>query len=169
MLTLISGGARSGKSQLAVELAVRSRKQVVFCATAQALDDEMAVRIAEHKKHRPAEWQLIEEPHKLGDVVSRIESSKLLIIDCLTLYVCNLISQELSDERIESNIRELVKVIRESKLEIIIVTNEVGMGIVPENALARRFRDLAGRANQIVAEVSECVYVCFLGSPLRLK
>ena len=169
MLTLISGGTRSGKSTLAVEMAIKSKKHVVFCATAEALDEEMEERIALHQENRPKEWELLEEPMQLAKVLRDIESDKLVIIDCLTMYISNLLGVGYTDEEISEAVKDLLEMIGKRKIETIVVSNEVGMGIVPNNELARRFRDLTGKVNQEIASIADQVFVCFLGFPLKLK
>jgi len=169
MLTLISGGSRSGKSRLAVELAQKSDKEVVFCATAESLDLEMEERIALHKRNRPAEWEVVEEPLKVAKVLCELQTDQIMLFDCLTLYLSNLMGQNLTDEQILEEVETLLVIIRECAMDVIIVTNEVGQGIIPANKLARRFRDLAGQINQKVALEADHVYICFLGYPIQLK
>ena len=171
-LIFITGGARSGKSKLALQLAERAGGKVAFIATARAGDDEMAERILIHKKSRPKEWTTIEEPMDVPSAISKAADHDVVIIDCLTLLLSNLMLEDNGlDEtgRILGKIEDLVKVSRSFKGTVIVVSNEVGMGIVPESELARKFRDLAGRANQIMANAADEVYLCVSGIPLKLK
>ncbi len=171
-LIFITGGARSGKSKLALKLAERTGGKVAFIATAQAGDDEMAERILIHKKSRPKEWTTIEEPIDIPSAISKVADHDVAIIDCLTLLLSNLMLEDKSlDEtgRILGKMEDLVKASRSFKGTVIVVSNEVGMGIVPENELARKFRDLAGRANQIIADAADEVYLCVSGIPVKLK
>ncbi len=171
-LIFITGGARSGKSKLALQLAERTGGKVAFIATAQAGDDEMAERILIHKKSRPKEWTTIEEPIDIPSAISKVADHDVAIIDCLTLLLSNLMLEDKSlDEtgRTLGKMEDLVKASRSFKGTVIVVSNEVGMGIVPENELARKFRDLAGRANQIIADAADEVYLCVSGIPVKLK
>ena len=171
-IIFITGGARSGKSTLAVELAKKSNGKVAFIATAQAGDDEMKKRISLHKQERPKDWTTIEEPM---DVASAIDSScghNVVIIDCMTLLVSNLLclDENMAETQwILEKIGQLVNPAKKFDGTVIIISNEVGMGIVPENKLARDFRDIAGKANQIIANSADQVYVCFSGIPLLIK
>ena len=171
-IIFITGGARSGKSTLAVELAKKSNGKVAFIATAQAGDDEMKKRISLHKQERPQDWTTIEEPLDVASAIDSASGHNIVIIDCMTLLVSNLLC---SDENmvethwIFEKIRELVDSARKFDGTVIIISNEVGMGIVPENKLARYFRDIAGKANQIIANSADQVYVCFSGIPLLIK
>ncbi len=171
-LIFITGGARSGKSKLALKLAERTGGKVAFIATAQAGDDEMAERILIHKKSRPKEWTTIEEPIDIPSAISKVADHDVAIIDCLTLLLSNLMLEDNGlDETdgILDEMEDLVKASGSFEGTVIIVSNEVGMGIVPENELARKFRDLAGRANQIMANAADEVYLCVSGIPVKLK
>ena len=172
MLVFITGGARSGKSRLAVQLAGKSGEKVAFIATARAGDEEMAERILIHKRSRPDEWTTIEEPTDIPSAIAAARGHDVLIIDCLTLLLSNLMFAENGPnetEHILDGVESLMKASKDFDGTVIVVSNEVGMGIVPENKLAREFRDLAGRANQIMAEAADEVYVCFSGIPIRIK
>jgi adenosylcobinamide kinase/adenosylcobinamide-phosphate guanylyltransferase len=172
LLIFITGGARSGKSKLALQLAERAGGKVAFIATARAGDDEMAERILIHQKSRPKEWTTVEEPKDMPSVLSELADHDLVIIDCLTLLLSNLMLDDNGlDETggILGKMEDLVKASRNFKGTVIIVSNEVGMGIVPENELARKFRDLAGRANQIMVNAADEVYLCVSGIPVKLK
>ncbi|HGJ67293.1 TPA: bifunctional adenosylcobinamide kinase/adenosylcobinamide-phosphate guanylyltransferase [bacterium] len=171
-LIFITGGARSGKSTLAVELAKKYNGKVTFIATAQAGDDEMKKRISLHKQERPQEWTTIEEPIDVASAIDSAVGYDIIIIDCITLLVSNLLCKnENMDETqwIFEKINDLVYSAKRFDGTVIIISNEVGMGIVPENKLARDFRDIAGKANQIIAGSADKVYVCFSGIPLLIK
>ncbi len=167
-LIFITGGARSGKSAFAQKSANRLSKKVTYIATAQAKDKEMEVRIKIHRKNRPAHWKTIEKEKNITEVLSRIaEKNEVILLDCLTLLISNLLLSGKKD--VLKKIRQLVNKIREIKATVLIVSNEVGMGIVPDNKLARRFRDIAGRANQIVAQAADEVYLVVSGIPVKVK
>ncbi len=174
-IIFILGGARSGKSTFALNLAKKMSKEVLYLATAQAKDKEMAERIKIHRKNRPAGWRTVEEPVKISEVLSKPVKEKVIIIDCLTLYVSNLLIEKRktykqSEIKIISNITTLMEIIKNfKKHNFIIVSNEVGLGIVPDNPLARYFRDMAGMVNQIVAKNSHEVYFMASGIALKIK
>jgi adenosylcobinamide kinase/adenosylcobinamide-phosphate guanylyltransferase len=168
-LTLILGGARSGKSTQALNLA-KGIKKVAFIATGQSRDMEMKERILKHKAVRPKNWETFEEPKKLADLLSKIDNSfGCIIIDCLTLLVSNLILSGNKDEEIADKIRASLAQLKKKKAKVIIVSNEVGLGIVPDNKLARRFRDIAGRVNQLVADKADEVLFVVAGLSLKIK
>lgn len=169
MHELILGGARSGKSTLALRRASDTGKPVVWIATAQARDEEMQERITRHRAERPAHWQTIEEPLYLASTLRRIaRADYCLVVDCLTLWLTNLLLAE-DATLLEREAAALLEVLPKLPGQIFLVTNEVGLGIVPDNALARRFRDEAGRLNQVLAAC--CTHVTFVaaGLPLALK
>ncbi|MCQ9205720.1 MAG: bifunctional adenosylcobinamide kinase/adenosylcobinamide-phosphate guanylyltransferase [Omnitrophica bacterium] len=169
-IVFILGGARSGKSSFAVELAKGRNKKVAFVATCQALDREMKERIKLHIKKRPQNWQTFEEPKNLSFLLKKISRVvDVIIIDCLTLLVSNLSLGGLDDKAIEDKVSEILKVLKSAKAKSIIVSNEVGLGIVPRNRLGRNFRDLAGRINQIVAKQADRVFFMVSGLPLQIK
>ena len=166
----ILGGARSGKSGYAVNLAKKNRKKTVFIATAIASDKEMMERIALHKASRPRQWELIEESSEVNLVVERFDRQYgIILIDCLGLLVSNLLGDGLSEKDIEKKIKKLINAIRTTGAVVILVSNEVGGGIVPENALARKFRDILGRANQMMAKKADEVIFMQSGIPVFLK
>jgi adenosylcobinamide kinase/adenosylcobinamide-phosphate guanylyltransferase len=168
-LELIIGGARSGKSALALRRATESGLHVAWIATAQSLDAEMAERIARHRAERPAAWQTIEEPVHLSDTLRRVASADFcLVVDCLTLWLTNLLLAE-DANLLEREIAALREALPTLPGRIILVANEVGLGIVPDNALTRRFRDEAGRLNQALAVCCEQVTFVAAGLPLQLK
>lgn len=169
-ITLILGGTRSGKSQYAIKLAKATNKQVLFIATACTLDKEMQLRIRLHKKNRPSDWKTIEEPKNLVSILKNLPTKpKLIIIDCLTLYISNLLMDNCTDAYIEDKVGSILKVIKKSDFDSVLISNEVGLGIVPDNPLARRFRDLSGRINQRVANVSDRVYFMISGLAMDVK
>lgn len=164
---LILGGARSGKSRFAQARAEQSNARLVYIATAQAFDEEMHDRIQLHQADRDGRWETIEAPIALCDAISQRQGSgDTLLVDCLTLWTSNLI---LEGHDAANAGKELCTALQSYDGLIILVANEVGLGIVPENALARRFRDEAGRLNQAVAASAEAVFFIAAGLPLRLK
>lgn len=168
MKEFILGGARSGKSAFAQRRALESGLEVIYLATAQAGDQEMVERIARHRAERPAGWGLIEEPLALADTLqTHAASNRCILIDCLTLWLNNLLAA--GDERLSIEVRNLLDRLPTLAGRIVLVSNEVGQGIVPANPLARRFRDEAGRLHQAVA--SRCDRATFIvaGLPLTLK
>jgi len=168
-ITLIVGGVRSGKSNHAVELAKESMKDVVFLATCQAYDDEMRQRINLHKQSRPSGWGLIEENLDLAGAITKQDDSKILLVDCLGLWMSNLLMQQYDEGRIKKEIDILIDSLKLIKCEIIFVSNEVGMGIVPESYLGRVFRDYLGLLNQKIALIADEVIVMHVGIPLKIK
>lgn len=161
-LVLVGGGARSGKSRWALDRARKCGGRLVYIATAEALDEEMSRRIARHRAERGSAFQTIEEPLDLARAI-RSSEGDAIVVDCLTLWLSNLMhaSQERTGETIAAA--------TEKNAEVIVVTNEVGGGIVPENALAREFRDRAGTLNQEAAERAAAVYWMVFGIPLKVK
>jgi adenosylcobinamide kinase/adenosylcobinamide-phosphate guanylyltransferase len=166
-LTLVLGGARSGKSRHAEGLVTAAPSPWIYVATAQAFDDEMAVRIAEHRSRRDAGWTTIEAPLDLaGAIAAHANSSHIMLIDCLTLWLSNVM---LDNRDVEAACDMLVDALAAADGPIVVVSNEVGLGIVPDNALARRFRDAQGRLNQQVAANADRVVLMAAGLPLTLK
>ena len=163
---LITGGARSGKSSFAEKRTLSYGTPVIYIATAQAFDEEMENRIQLHQQRRGDEWRTISEPLAIANILTSLDRQGACLVDCLTLWLSNLIFAE---EDISKATSSLIEAIATRRDPVILVTNEVGGGIVPENALARRFRDEAGRLNQIVAEAVDEVYTCISGMPLKLK
>ena len=169
-ITFILGGVRSGKSELAIKLAKANYKRVAFVATCLGLDNEMRRRISRHKKSRPNHWQTFENPKDLGLLLKRMGTKfEVIIIDCLTIWLSNLVLKGIKEKAITQKLKETGAVLKKIKAASIIVSNEVGLGIVPENKLAREFRDIAGRMNQIVAENSDAVFFMISGIPWRVK
>ncbi|CAG1065959.1 adenosylcobinamide kinase / adenosylcobinamide-phosphate guanylyltransferase [uncultured bacterium] len=168
-LVFIVGGARSGKSAHALSLASNGALRKVFVATAQALDPEMKARIDAHRLERGALWETVEEPLDLAGVVSGLGSGNAVVIDCLTLWLSNLLHSGMDDEKIKDAAISLAKECAASPSLVIAVSNEVGLGLVPENALARRFRDLSGWINQKMASTAGQAWFVASGLPLKLK
>ena len=178
-ITFVIGGARSGKSAYAAKLAcdIAGDRTVVYIATATANDDEMAKRIARHRNERPANWRTIEEPYDVGAAIwSGPAACPVVLIDCLTLLVTNhmLLYSECDEaSMIEGNIEqvvaEMIVAAKEATAEVIVVSNEVGLSIVPEYPLARLFRDVAGRANQRLAAAADRVVFMVAGIPMVIK
>jgi adenosyl cobinamide kinase/adenosyl cobinamide phosphate guanylyltransferase len=166
-LTLLIGGARSGKSKLALRLAAGQSAPVVFIATAQAGDAEMADRIAVHKGERPAEWQTIEEPLFLRDTLAGVESSVCVVVDCLTLWTANGL-EALGRDETEAQAAAAAFAASARAGWTIVITNEVGLGIVPDNPLGRTYRDLLGRVNTIWADAADNAYLLVAGRALAL-
>ena len=169
-LIFVLGGARSGKSSYAVNLAKKLNKKTAFIATADANDSEMRSRIKKHKLSRPRKWKLIEESREIAKVLTGIKNKyEVILVDCLGLFVSNLLCDNLSDTQILKRLKKLPNAISGSDSTVILVSNEVGGGIVPDNPLARRFRDLVGSANQVFAKNANTVIVMHSGIPIVIK
>ncbi|QAX84158.1 bifunctional adenosylcobinamide kinase/adenosylcobinamide-phosphate guanylyltransferase [Pseudomonas sp. DTU12.3] len=169
MLQLILGGARSGKSRLAEKLASDSNLAVTYIATSQPLDGEMSDRVAHHRARRPAEWTLIEEPLELARVLRENASAeRCLLVDCLTLWLTNLLMLD-DAERLAAERESLLECLAALPGEIIFVSNETGMGVVPLGELTRRYVDEAGWLHQALAERCQRVVLTVAGLPLTLK
>jgi adenosylcobinamide kinase/adenosylcobinamide-phosphate guanylyltransferase len=169
MLELILGGARSGKSRLAEKLAAHSGLEVIYIATGQAWDGEMAKRIAHHRSSRPAEWGLVEEPLELARVLrDNAAPGRCLLVDCLTLWLTNLLMLE-DETRLAMQRDTFLEALGELPGRIILVSNETGLGVVPLGELTRRYVDEAGWLHQAVAERAERVQFCVAGLPMLLK
>ncbi len=187
-MIFITGGARSGKSGLAEKMALEKSMAfvaaagaagdgaVTYIATAEPSDGEMRQRIAEHRERRPDGWQTIEAPENLpGAVDEALEDGGIVLVDCLTVYISNLLMNQgiAGGDRlkrtVDRELDQLVDVCQKNHGRVILVSNEVGMGIVPDNMLARTFRDVAGRANQKLAAAAEEVYLCVSGIPMKVK
>jgi adenosylcobinamide kinase / adenosylcobinamide-phosphate guanylyltransferase len=166
-LTLVLGGARSGKSRLAEALTRRWAGEVtpVYIATAEALDDEMRDRIDQHRSDRGEDWVTVEAPMALPAALMRVRAEPVLV-DCLTLWLSNLL---VAGRPLEGPSDALMTALQERRAPTVLVANEVGLGIVPENALARRFRDAAGKLNQQIAAAADAVIFSAAGLPLVLK
>lgn len=164
-IVLIGGGARSGKSRYALDRARREGSHLVFIATAEARDDEMHARIEQHRLNRGPDFTTVEAPVELATAI-RSAQADAIVVDCLTLWLANLLE---SGRDIEQATHDLEAAARSSRACLILVTNEVGSGIVPDNASAREFRDRAGILNQRMAECASEVYWMVFGQPLRIK
>ena len=173
---LISGGVRSGKSRFAEGLALRLGGRVIYLATATAGDAEMAERIARHQARRPQDWMTVEEPLHPEEVIRNYSKGYTILLDCLTLFLSNLYF-ELQPGAAESELSQLVlerftelaQAVAVSRANLVLVTNEVGWGIVPMDALSRRFRDEQGRLNQRVAAAADLAVAVICGLPMALK
>ncbi|WP_193172138.1 bifunctional adenosylcobinamide kinase/adenosylcobinamide-phosphate guanylyltransferase [Nisaea nitritireducens] len=168
LVTLVLGGARSGKSRYAESLCKAREGARIYVATADAHDDEMKARIAQHRADRAADgWQTIEEPKDLAAVLRReAVPGQALLVDCLTLWLTNHL---LADADVDAEIERLCAAVSASSGEVVLVANEVGFGIVPENKLARAFRDHAGRLNQRIAAIADRVTLVVAGLPVQVK
>lgn len=164
-LTLVLGGARSGKSRHAEMLVRRHSPPWVYVATAEPLDGEMRERIAAHQSRRGAEWHTLEAPYDLAQTLSA-SSTAIMLVDCLTLWLSNIL---LAERNIEIECDRLLEALATRTVPTVLVSNEVGLGIVPDNALARRFRDAQGTLNQRVAAIADHVVLMTAGLPLVLK
>lgn len=176
-LTLLLGGARSGKSGYAQQWAHEHGRRVLFVATAQAFDDDMAERIARHRAERPSSWGTLEAPVRAAEAIRPIVSEyDTILLDCITLLASNVLlglpedcTQAQSDQAVLAEIEALVELIRNSTANWLIVSNEVGMGIVPHTSLGRYFRDSLGRANQRLAQAADDVLLLVAGIAWPLK
>ena len=176
-LTLILGGARSGKSSYAQDLAMNISGKVIYVATAEARDEEMKERIAVHKAERPNGWLTVEAPTKVGKALEKtISSADVVLLDCLTLLTSNILlsmPENASVAEVQAamdvEIDELLSVIEQSGAKWIIVTNEVGLGLVPAYALGRTYRDVLGRVNQRLAKAADEVLFMVAGLPMKVK
>jgi adenosylcobinamide kinase / adenosylcobinamide-phosphate guanylyltransferase len=167
MLTLLLGGARSGKSALAVEMGRRHDGPVVVVATSQPLDDDLAARVARHRADRPS-WPTVEEPVALGDALTSVDGAALVILDCLTVWVSNLMQRGVGDAGIEAQSAAAAGVAAGRRAPTVVVSNEVGLGVHPETALGLRYRDLLGRVNQQWAEVADTTLFLVAGRAVHL-
>lgn len=167
-IIFILGGARSGKSAFALKEATRVSGKKAYIATAEVLDEEMRQRIEEHKRKRNDEWVTYEEPIRIDNIIKGIENRySVIVIDCMTLWLSNLMHNGLN---IEDEIKHLISSLVAHNLSLLyVVSNEVGMDIVPDNELGRRFRDMAGILNQMIAEISNEVYFVMAGIPMKIK
>jgi len=175
--TLIMGGARSGKSSFAQELALKSGEAVLFVATAEAGDEDMKRRIEKHRETRPSTWKTLEVTTHVGSQIARsIGKAKTVIIDCITLLVSNIFQQydgdadaDVTEKGVVAEIDELIECIDRLDASFIIVSNEVGLGLVPADRVSRIYRDLLGRANQRLAQHADEVILMVAGMPVKVK
>ena len=165
-VTLVLGGARSGKSRYAESIVMGLPPPWIYVATAEPLDDEMLARIAEHRARRGSDWRSIEAPRDLAGVLSHNPAGTAVLVDCLTLWLSNLM---LAGADVDAETARLDGVLARSATPVVLVSNDVGSGIVPDNALARRFRDAQGRLNQWVAARADRVVLVVAGLPLVVK
>lgn len=168
-LVLLLGGARSGKSSLAVELAREAGAPVTFVATAEGRDDEMRERIERHRADRPSEWTTVEEPVELRRALDAIEPAETAVVDCLSLWVSNLVERGWTDAEVEEEAADLAKRAASRPGLRIAVSNEAGLGVVPATPLGRRWRDLLGRVNERWAREAGDVFLVVAGRVLPLE
>jgi adenosylcobinamide kinase/adenosylcobinamide-phosphate guanylyltransferase len=182
-LTLVLGGARSGKSNFAEQIVEKlGGRDVIYLATSQARDEEMADRIEQHQSSRPSEWTTIEEPEQISSVLAGLEDESVVLLDCLTVLVSNLLlaEEELDEEQydfdeqqceieIMAEIEVIINQIVEKDLALVVVSNEVGQGVVPAYQSGRIYRDIVGRANQLIATRADEVYITYAGLPVEIK
>ncbi|WP_432719046.1 bifunctional adenosylcobinamide kinase/adenosylcobinamide-phosphate guanylyltransferase [Pectinatus frisingensis] len=176
-IILITGGARSGKSSFAEKYVARCGKKIAYIATAQALDNEMRQRINKHRERRPASWHTIEAPFAAEKAIDACHDYDTILFDCLTVYLSNIICQphlekasnQNREQEIFTALHKLIKAAKKHEQTTVFVTNEVGSGIVPENELARQYRDAAGMCNQYTARQADEVYLAVAGIPVQLK
>lgn len=167
-LTLLIGPARSGKSALALQMALAWSGDVTFIATAEARDEEMTTRIERHRTQRPPGWRTVEEPTLIGNKIADVPGESFVIVDCLTLWVSNLLEHSLDPPQIEEVAHEAAKMAAAHSSPVVIVTNEVGAGIVPLDASVRVYQDLLGSVNGIFAEQADDVLLIAAGRVLKL-
>jgi len=169
-LIFITGGVRSGKSGFAAGLALKSGKNVVFIATCVPQDDEMKRRVRLHVTARPKYWKTIEEPMSLSGALYKVSTkTDAVIVDCLTLLISNLLISGKNEKKILLENKKAIDLSKKKSFNLILISNEVGMGIVPENKLAREFRDISGKVNQLAAGASDKAYMMAAGIPIQLK
>ncbi|MEJ6403941.1 bifunctional adenosylcobinamide kinase/adenosylcobinamide-phosphate guanylyltransferase [Yoonia sp. 2307UL14-13] len=165
-LTMVLGGAASGKSAFAEALVLQAGISPLYVATAQAFDDEMSVKIRRHQARRGDDWDTVEEPFELATFLGTLDETRIVLIDCATLWLTNII---LDHRDIAAETTALISALRVCAAPVVIVSNEVGYGIVPENALARNFRNAQGTLNQSIAAEADRVIAVMAGLPIALK
>ena len=171
-LTLILGGARSGKSDFAQSLArARGGDEVTFVATARALDAEMDARIENHRRARPVSWKTVQTPRGLAGELQTAPAAGVVVLDCVTLWVSNvmLVEETAAPDAMARELNDLLVWYRAAPCEMIVVSNEVGMGLVPDNALGRAYRDLLGAMNKLLAAAADQVFFVVAGLPIEIK
>jgi adenosylcobinamide kinase/adenosylcobinamide-phosphate guanylyltransferase len=168
-IVLVGGGVRSGKSAFALELAYRLGKRRAFIATATAVDDEMKTRIERHQRERRDEFTTIEEPLDLAAALDALTDPDVVVVDCLTLWMSNLLLHQESVDSILTRADELVRVLQKRRFHTVLVTNEVGMSVHPPTPIGRMFVEVAGWTHQRVARVADEIYLAVLGTMLKIK
>lgn len=168
-VVLVGGGVRSGKSAFALRLARTLGDRRTFIATAQALDTEMEARIARHRAERGDEFHTVEETTDLAAALSSLPQPDVVVVDCLTLWISNLLMRDETQEQVLQRVDDMLEVLSSRRFHALMVTNEVGMGVVPESALGRVFRDIVGLTHQRIAAHADEVYVALMGNMLRIK
>ncbi len=172
-IVFVLGGASSGKSDVALRLALRGMKPRVsraFVATGEGLDEEMAAKIARHRLSRSSEWKTAEVPIDLtGWLTAQAREYRVIVVDCLTMWLSNCCGRGMKDMEILRDVRAFLRAGRRATTRLVIVANELGMGLVPADPISRRFRDLAGAVNRLVAEEADCAYLVVSGLSVRLK
>ena len=181
--SLIIGGARSGKSSFAQDMAMGLSDKVLFVATAEPLNEEMEVRISKHREERPQGWNTVEAPVGLASQIeSNMANNEVVIVDCLTLLTSNVIlgqkrgfsgldeiDEQTAEKQITAEIDAFIEIMKNSEATFLVVSNEVGLGLVPDNDLGRIYRDLLGRVNQMVARYADVVYLLMAGIAIKIK
>ena len=170
-ITFVIGGCRSGKSTYAMQTAEKvTAEQKIFIATCVPQDDEMKRRVARHQKERSQNWVTVEAPQDLPEaILQNSRRGDVILVDCLTLWVSNLLIETGDEKKTEDTISQLIEVLEKAICPIVLVSNEVGTGIVPENQLARQFRDITGWVNQAVAKCANKVVWMVAGIPVTVK
>lgn len=182
-LVLVTGGARSGKSSFAEEYVKKLGENILYVATSIPFDDEMKLRIKKHREQRPSHWETLEAYKDLDlKLKDKLESKSAVMLDCITIMVTNIMFEKNIDwdnvraddiivieQAVREEIDKLISAVKEAEVPFVLVTNETGMGIVPDNAISRIFRDTAGRVNQIIARAADEVYLCVSGIPVKIK
>lgn len=171
MITLVLGGNKSGKSSYAEKLALASDKKVYYIATSVFKDNELKIKIKKHQDRRPKEWETIEEGYDLSKIVMKANSNTCYLIDCITVYLSNLLTkyENENDDFYIIHIKEIIDLMKNSSSNFIIVSNEVGSGIIASTLLGRRFSEISGISNQLIAEASKNVFLLTAGIPLKIK
>jgi adenosylcobinamide kinase / adenosylcobinamide-phosphate guanylyltransferase len=168
-LTLLVGGARSGKSTLALGLAGESGRTVVFVATSEPRDEEMAARIERHRRERRPEWSTVEAPLDLTGALAAAPEEACVVLDCLTLWTSNALEAGWTDEAVAQAAEEVARLAASRAAPTVVVSNEVGLGVVPDTPLGRRYRDVHGRVNAIFAAAAERACLVVAGRALELR
>lgn len=174
-MTFILGGARAGKSRFAQELAAKLKKRVLFVATCEPLDEEMSARIKAHQRSRPSDWNTLEVPTDVAKAMrGKVGAAEVVILDCLTLLISNIVGREEADaetldKKVNAELEDLVAFMRTQNAHFIIVSNDVGLGVVPPYRAGRIYRDVLGTANQMLAREADEVYFMVAGIPIQIK